>query len=557
MTSDLTRLVNPDARTRSVSFGALCLLGIGVVTALVITVQPSIAAYDEALILYGASRVLHGDVPYRDFWTLYGPASYYVVAGLFRLFGESVAAGRGFDLAARVAIVMTAYAIVYRTGRSKLALLTAGVECLLMIVAEQPESVFFPAIAATLLASYLLADGPLASGALGRAAAAGACAGAAFLFRTDLGIYGWLACAVLVLGLRSCSPDRDRADRWSRVALLALGLVIVPVVVTFAIIVPWRDLVDDLVRIPLLVYPQMRALPRPSLRTVPLGVANLESLKIVVYAPLLTTFVCVIVIMRASWRSPWRGMRLPAEAIVCSSFICLSALMALKGFVRVSPYHMAPALIASALALALTFAQPNIGSTSRWVLGVTAAICMGPLLGPSHRFAQFAAHALKSTVHGQLPIPVAQLVEACLHPALPRLRCATTDDDRIVVARFLIEQAPADRPVYVGAGRHDKLFVNDVLLYFLSGTFAPTKWYDLHPGVQTTIAVQSEMIKDMRRRPPAWVIRNTAWDGIEEPNQSRFSSGVTALDDYLKRSYVPQFSIGSYVVERPVSANLP
>jgi hypothetical protein len=36
----------------------------------------SVGPYDEGLVLFGADRVLRGDVPYRDFWTLYGPASF-------------------------------------------------------------------------------------------------------------------------------------------------------------------------------------------------------------------------------------------------------------------------------------------------------------------------------------------------------------------------------------------------------------------------------------------------------------------------------------------------
>ena len=43
--------------------------------------------YDEFLSLYGADRVLHGEIPYRDFWTMYGPAQFYVLAGFFKIFG--------------------------------------------------------------------------------------------------------------------------------------------------------------------------------------------------------------------------------------------------------------------------------------------------------------------------------------------------------------------------------------------------------------------------------------------------------------------------------------
>ena len=38
----------------------------------------------------GACRVLAGDVPYRDFWTMYAPGQFYAVAGLFAAFGREL-----------------------------------------------------------------------------------------------------------------------------------------------------------------------------------------------------------------------------------------------------------------------------------------------------------------------------------------------------------------------------------------------------------------------------------------------------------------------------------
>jgi len=43
--------------------------------------------YDEGIRVHGAERVMLGDVPYRDFYTLYGPAAFYWPAALFKLFG--------------------------------------------------------------------------------------------------------------------------------------------------------------------------------------------------------------------------------------------------------------------------------------------------------------------------------------------------------------------------------------------------------------------------------------------------------------------------------------
>jgi hypothetical protein len=49
---------------------------------------------DEGIVLRGAERILQGQLPYRDFFSFYTPGSFYLVASLFRLFGDSFAVAR-------------------------------------------------------------------------------------------------------------------------------------------------------------------------------------------------------------------------------------------------------------------------------------------------------------------------------------------------------------------------------------------------------------------------------------------------------------------------------
>jgi hypothetical protein len=56
-----------------------------------------VGRYDEGLALYDAERVATGDVPYRDFFVLYGPGQFYSLAAIFRLFGHSVAVERVYS----------------------------------------------------------------------------------------------------------------------------------------------------------------------------------------------------------------------------------------------------------------------------------------------------------------------------------------------------------------------------------------------------------------------------------------------------------------------------
>jgi 4-amino-4-deoxy-L-arabinose transferase-like glycosyltransferase len=51
-------------------------------------------ANDEGIYLEGARRVLQGEVPYRDFFVLTGPAAFWMNAAAFALLGETLRAGR-------------------------------------------------------------------------------------------------------------------------------------------------------------------------------------------------------------------------------------------------------------------------------------------------------------------------------------------------------------------------------------------------------------------------------------------------------------------------------
>src|SRR5260370_42253307 len=46
--------------------------------------------YDEAVILTGSMQVAAGQIPYIDFFSVYGPASCFFLAVFFQLFGQAL-----------------------------------------------------------------------------------------------------------------------------------------------------------------------------------------------------------------------------------------------------------------------------------------------------------------------------------------------------------------------------------------------------------------------------------------------------------------------------------
>src|SRR5579862_4276249 len=49
---------------------------------------------DEGIYLDGGLRVLHGQMPYKDFFSLTGPGTFVLEAASLRIFGTTLAAGR-------------------------------------------------------------------------------------------------------------------------------------------------------------------------------------------------------------------------------------------------------------------------------------------------------------------------------------------------------------------------------------------------------------------------------------------------------------------------------
>jgi hypothetical protein len=84
-----------------------------------------IYANDEGLYLDGALRIFHGQAPYRDFFAITGPGTFWLLAGLFRIFGVSLESARllrALDLAAMTGMT---YWMAARLGRRLTAVCAA------------------------------------------------------------------------------------------------------------------------------------------------------------------------------------------------------------------------------------------------------------------------------------------------------------------------------------------------------------------------------------------------------------------------------------------------
>ena len=550
----------------------------------------SVGAYDEGLLLVGADRVLRGDVPYRDFWTLYGPASFYLEAALFRVFGETALVGRALDAVVKASIVGLTFAIVLRFGRRALAAAAAVLVLGLLVYLRNYGVPLFPAVCASLVAVLALHD--VAAHADRRAAlVAGIAVGIAILFRHDLGAYALIGCLVFFARGGAAMPRGEavangaaaadgaavadgatvlsgpvnasrRGDRRSLALRFAIGVLAIvgPVALVLLRFVPLHDLYENLIRIPLVVYPQVRALPFPSLADAIGELVHQRSLAAlglsVVYLPLVASAIAIAIeVLRR--RADGIDTAPPAGALTLQLLLLLNVLFFAKGLVRVSPLHMGASLVVSVILLAASAARAQHALWRHALAGIGALACAGlvakPFVNAGERSAQTGVSAGTALLSDRW---ISHASTLCGDASVPRLRCLRLDPQRMAVARWLLEHGGRGRRVYIGTGRHDKLFVNDVALYFAAEAVAPTRWHDLHPGVQTTRATQAAMIAELEASPLAYVVLDTEWDDRQEPNDSARSSGVTLLDDWLRDRFKPVFTAGSLTVMAPAESSV-
>jgi hypothetical protein len=78
-----------------------------------------LATQDEAILLVFPEQLLSGRLPHRDFFTVYGPGGYSVLALVFKVFGTSVSAERGVALLYHAAVAVGVLALTRRCGRTQ------------------------------------------------------------------------------------------------------------------------------------------------------------------------------------------------------------------------------------------------------------------------------------------------------------------------------------------------------------------------------------------------------------------------------------------------------
>jgi hypothetical protein len=496
---------------------------------LLLAMDRQIGMFDEGIVLSDAMRVNAAELIHRDFYSSYGPGSYVSIALLFKLFKAQFLVARIFGICVMAGVVATvAYLLVRSVGAALIAL---AVACSLIWINSVASYLYplFPSLLLALLATAALVSDDIPARGL-RLVIVGMCTGLIAYFRYDVAAFTLISDAVAIACLLLLDRRAGGAKIWVRststVALWAL-VAFAPGAIYFLSVSSSSFFMADIVEYGVEYYARMRGLPFP-LRYDLLHYPQ----RFVIYVPPIALLFALLEMRRLGYRTP------PALAdrrwlyvLVASS--TLTASMYLKGLARVHEVHMIASIVAAFVVIVVCIhrwwtsgrLRPRTAAaialctliipTGFAVLSTARIICNEPT-----RF--FAGWVATIATGKQTRTPCAQPV---------RQWSALVDPHVLAVARFVELHSLPNERILVALTQHDRVFVNPVALYFLADRLPSTHWHQFDPGLQTRADVQSGMVRELEDAQVRWVVRDSLF--IEEPNNSRLSSGVRALDDYL------------------------
>jgi len=516
--------------------------------------------YDEGVILTGAMRVAAGELPHADFYANYGPGQFYLLGALFKLFGQYALLERAYDLLVRAAIVSVCYGLVARYTRKSVAFAAAALCGMWLFSLAFYGYPIFPVTLLSLLAAALILPVLEGSSSTPRLAGAGAIVALAALIRYDVGFVLFVSFAV-VLALSSFLRFGVARDAMRE----AVGLLwrytfgtcalFLPVVACYLAVAPLMPFIHDIFLFSIPNYARMRSLPFPG------PIELLASIdKVGVYLPILicgaaaySLFLEASEIHRRARSSAAADAAERRRDWLLITFAVVTAAFYLKGLVRVSIPHLLASIVASLVLLAVLVERA--WAQGRAVRIAVGTLCALSLIGPSFAAittAQFRL-AARSTVLAKtlavLATPGAANAPWCRTPReLEAIRCLLLDPDREEAARLVGASTNAGERIFVGLTRHDKIFVNDNMMYFATGRMPATRWHHFDSGLQTRADIQREIIAELEARNVRYVALESSWDDVKEPNGSARSSEVRLLDEYIRGAYRPVQSYGDITV---------
>jgi predicted kinase len=487
----------------------------------------------------GAFRILDGEVPYRDWWTMYAPGHFYVVAALLAVAGKQVIVPALAACAVRAGSAAVLFAILRKAGGPRaLAFVTAAVLGASLFELA-PELSSYPLAFLLIAWSLLELVRYVEDGRRRSLVRAGAALGVAAVFKHDVAAYSAVAFAVgLVLSRRAKAREL--------VLLFAPAAAIVVVAIAWLAVSAGRDAWNDLIAFPLGDFRIVRSEPypplvptNPALRAWLVEPTDLRAARDVadgLETWLLGNLPQLAFVLGIAFVASRRRALAPAKLATCCAMLAWMSLAWWAAHTQQNT-HMTTMAVAAAVLGTIAWTE-----SARWkpvIAALGLAYAAGLAIGPAMQ------------LH-----PPLFLWSGRPERGLPRARWIRRERDLYrAVADFVEERVPRGEPIYMGVARHDAIVINNPRFAWLVGRPAATRYHELHPGVTDRDDVQREMIEDLERENVRCaVIWRFGWpeemlDRLVAKRKAAIPEcGATRLDRWLAERFEPVLERGEYVV---------
>lgn len=505
---------------------------------------------EEGFMLVFPERLLHGDLPHRDFLHLYGPGSLWVLAALYKVFGADITVERLVGLAQHALVAFGLLALLRPWGR-RIATSAAVVAILILIGPLGLSAMAWNGALAAAICSLAVGAAGMRREAAGATttwgyAVAGALAGVSLLYRPDLVLAVGLGFAALLVQIQ-----RGRRRPLVLGAIGALALYI-PHVATSGVAASVRGMFVE----PVFELRAGRSLPVPpsfghvdgflqragSLRVTGWPLPMLP-VSVQIYTWFLLVPASIVVVVLAAWRL---RRALPgtdrATSYWPAALFCAGLLQ--QAVQRPDTAHLSwvtgvsfPLLIA-AVAWLVESRRPSWAPRRTGVVGmaVVAVLLVGVI--PFYPVRTYADLVTQTFGWNRFGFPITHDGRTFYFGSAE----GAADAQKIVDT--LAASAKPGQRLIVGPRDLSRTNYSDVFFYHLLPDLTPgTRFIEMDPGIAD--AVGSPLAAELRRND--WLILSDAWDDWSEPNASSHSRSQAANHvverDYCTVATTPTFTL--------------
>ncbi len=498
--------------------------------------------FDEGLATYGAVRVLNGDIPYRDFWTLYTPAEFYLLAIIFKIFGASIIVERMLNVIIHLLIVIAIYFIIKGLFPERFVLLCCFLVSVWLrrMITESysyslavPPAIFFVILScwfleryfSTTRRKYLIISGFLV--------------GIVVLFRQDFGFYTIVSeYFVIFIFLYNNALEKSPIIiiRKSMSYLLGIFVIISPMILYFVFNSSFYSMIQDIIMFPLIVYPQVRAIsfPEISINTV------------IFYFPIVIFMITAVILACCFFKDVIFSER---ERYRILLFLLLGISFLNYPFLRAQIRYLFPTMLLAIILFIYLFYKLLQKISLRRVVFYKYSIYGVVFIIGLSLFVYPAILEAKNYLVLRRNLNIMPL-------SLERARGCYDWDENIFhqqrAIRFIQKHVGPKERIFVGNMRHDKLVYNDIMFYFLSERQSATKYHELHPGLVDTERIQNEIINELNKAEVQYIILYSCIAYTNETDHDIY--GAHKLDDFIQERYKIEKSFGPYLVLKRIQS---